>query len=407
MRQHTETVEIRGHIIDSRILPKILDEIIELGGDYEVVDFQIGKTHGDPSFARIRLWASDDQALEQMLRRLQRHGAVPADVADAVLVAADIDGAFPEGFYSTTNLSTEVRVDGRWIPVAGAEMDCGIAVENGRARTIPMLDVRKGQMIVTGRSGIRVKPLEKPRGAGAFEFMSSAVSSEKPKELQVGRIAAEMRRVRSNGGKLVWVVGPALVHTGAGPALAALVEHGWVDVLFTGNGFAAHDIESNLFGTSLGVDLHAGTSDQAGHEHHLRAINTVRRAGSIHEAVEQGIVTGGVMYQLVRKEIPFVLGGSVRDDGPLPDTITEVMEAQRRMRSLVGDAGMAIIVASMLHGIATGNILPATIPLVCVDIDPSTVTKLLDRGSIQSLGLVTDVGLFVKELAEILINGRG
>lgn len=402
MREHTETVEITGHIIDSLVLPKILDEIIDSEADYEVLDFRIGRSHQDHSFARIQVWARDSQALDRLLKRLQRHGAVPFEQRDAELTAADMDGAFPEGFYSTTNLPTEVRTEGEWITVENTEMDCGIVVHGGRARTLPMIEVERGQMIVTGQSGIKVMPLQKPRGRSLFGFMGSAVSSEKPKELQVDRIAEQMRRVRESGEKLLWVVGPAVIHTGSGANLAALVRHGWVDVLFSGNGFAAHDLESNLFGTSLGVYLHEGTPAEGGHEHHLRTINAVRRAGGIAAAVEKEIVTEGVMYELVKKGLPFVLAGSVRDDGPLPDTIIDMVEAQRRMRELVGDLGMAIIVASMLHGIATGNILPATIPLVCVDIDPSTVTKLLDRGSTQSLGLVTDVGLFVKELADIL-----
>lgn len=402
MHDNTEIVEIRGHIIDSLILPRILDEIVEIGADYNVLDFQIGKTHEDPSFARIQVWTSDPETLERLLGRLQKHGATPSEAGEAVLVAAEMDGAFPEDFYSTTNLPTEVRIHGTWIPVENTEMDCGVLVENGRAKTIPMIEVRKGQMIVTGGTGVKVNPLEKPRGRKAFEFMGSQVSSEKPKELLVDRIADQMRKVRSEGGKILWVVGPAVIHTGSGPDLVDLVRNGWANVLFAGNGFAAHDIESNLFGTSLGVFLHEGTSAEAGHEHHLRAINAMRRAGSISAAVDSGLITGGVMYELVKRNLPFVLAGSVRDDGPLPDTIPDVMQAQRRMRELIHGVGMTIIVSSMLHGIATGNLLPATIPLVCVDIDPSAVTKLLDRGSTQSLGVVTDVGLFVKELARLL-----
>lgn len=404
MRNHTETVEIRGHIIDSLILPKILDEVVEAGADFEVLEFQIGKGHQDPSFARIQVWTADPPSLERLLKQLQRHGAQPVETQDAGLIAADIDGTFPDGFYSTTNLPTEVRVGGRWIPVTNTEMDCGLLVESESARTIPMADVRKGQMIVTGHAGIKVTPLEKPRGRRAFEFMGSAVSSEKPKKLLVDRVADQMRRVRDEGAKILWVVGPAVIHTGSGPDLARLTEQGWVDILFAGNGFAAHDIESNLFGTSLGVYLHEGTSAEAGHEHHLRAINTIRRVGSISTAVEKGVLTGGVMFQLAKMGLPFVLGGSVRDDGPLPDTITDVLETQGRMREVIDGVGMAVVVASMLHGIATGNILPATVSLVCVDIDPSTVTKLLDRGSTQSLGVVTDVGLFVKRLADVLLG---
>lgn len=406
MDVHTETVEIEGHIIDSLLLPKVLDELIEAGADYEIVEFRIGKSHEDPSHARIKVWAPDEGTLDLALRRVHPFGAAPVDAEDARLDPADRDGAFPDGFYSTTNLPTQLRIAGRWVEVENPEMDCGIVVEDGRAESVPMADVREGQMVVMGRSGIRVTPLERPRGRGHdFEFMASSVSAEKPKELQIVRVANEMRRVRADGRRILWVVGPAVIHTGSGADLSALVAAGWVNVLFAGNGFAAHDVEAAIFGTSLGVYLQEGTSAERGHEHHIRAINAVRRSGSIAAAVEDGTITGGVMYHLVNHLVPFVLGGSVRDDGPLPDTVTDVVEAQRRMRSLIPGVGLALFVASMLHGIAAGNLLPASVPIVCVDINPATVTKLLDRGSTQSAGLVTDVGLFVKELRNLLVGG--
>jgi lysine-ketoglutarate reductase/saccharopine dehydrogenase-like protein (TIGR00300 family) len=400
----SETVEIRGHIIDSFVLPKIFDDVVELGGEFKVLDFNIGRTHDEQSYARIQVSTPDQGSLEELLRRLHRHGAVPVETGEAALVAADMDGAFPENFYSTTNLPTDVRVGGKWIPVENPEMDCGIIVDDERALTIPMSDIRKGQQIVTGRAGIKVRPLDRPRGQGAFEFMASDISSEKPKQLQVERVADQLRETRAAGTKILWVVGPALIHSGSGQDLARLVESGWVDVLFAGNGFATHDIESYMFGTSLGINLYEGAPVEAGHEHHIRAINAVRRAGGIKEAVERGLISGGVMFNLVKRNIPYVLGGSVRDDGPLPDTIADVVEAQRQMRAQASGVGLAIMVASMLHGIATGNILPAATQIVCVDINPATVTKLMDRGSLQSLGLVTDVGLFIKELAGLLIK---
>jgi lysine-ketoglutarate reductase/saccharopine dehydrogenase-like protein (TIGR00300 family) len=403
-RGKSEIVEITGHIIDSLILPRILDEIVDFGAEYEVLEFNIGKTHDDPSFARIQVWAGDDASLDELLGRLQRHGAAPAEVGQARLEPADLDGAFPPNFYSTTNLPTQVRVKGRWLPVERPEMDCGIVIEDGRAFTLPMSEVQKGQMVVIGHSGIKVSPLERPREQALFEFMASDISSEKPKELQIEKVAEQIRRVREAGRKILWVLGPAVIHTGSAPDLARLVRHGWVNVLFAGNGFAAHDIESNLFGTSLGINLREGSAVEAGHEHHLRAINAVRRAGSIRAAVEEGLIRGGVMFELVKAGVPFVLGGSVRDDGPLPDTVTDVMQAQRLMREGIDGVGLALMVASMLHGIAAGNILPAEVQIVCVDINPATVTKLLDRGSIQSTGLVTDVGLFIKEMAGLLVT---
>jgi len=212
-----------------------------------------------------------------------------------------------------------------------------------------------------------------------------------------------MREVRAAGKKILWVGGPAVVHTGAAPAMVALVRAGFVDIVFAGNALATHDIESALFGTSLGVDLAKGSGVPHGHEHHIRAINTIRRCGSIAGAVEQGVLTSGVMHAVVKAGKRFVLVGSVRDDGPLPDVYTDVLEGQRAMRAELGGVGFALMVATMLHSIATGNLLPASVPLVCVDINPATVTKLSDRGSAQATGIVTDVGLFLEQLAMELV----
>ena len=233
--------------------------------------------------------------------------------------------------------------------------------------------------------------------------MNSEVSSEKPQALLVRRIAEQMRAVKDAGQRILWVAGPAVVHTGAAPAMVALVEAGYVDVLFGGNAIATHDIEAALYGTSLGVDLAQGRGVEHGHEHHIRAINRIRRCGSIRAAVEQGVLTGGVMHALVAHDKAFVLVGSVRDDGPLPDVYTDVIDGQRAMRAELHDVGFAIMVATMLHSVAAGNILPASIPLVCVDINPATVTKLADRGSAQARGIVTDIGLFLEQLAFELV----
>jgi lysine-ketoglutarate reductase/saccharopine dehydrogenase-like protein (TIGR00300 family) len=288
-------------------------------------------------------------------------------------------------------------------------MDCGlvVATEDGRAviRTVPVSDVRAGEAVVCGAHGVRVAlPPQAPRGEeDDFGFMSSAVSSEKPQALLVRQIAERMREVRAAGQRVLWVGGPAVVHTGAAPAMVRLVDAGWVDVLFAGNALATHDIEAALYGTSLGVDLARGSGVPHGHEHHIRAINTVRRAGSIAAAVESGVLAGGVMHALVRAGKPFVLVGSVRDDGPLPDVYTDVVEGQRAMRAQLPGVGFCIMVATMLHAIATGNLLPASVPLVCVDINPATVTKLADRGSAQAVGIVTDTGLFLEQLARELV----
>ncbi|MCA1839602.1 MAG: TIGR00300 family protein, partial [Actinobacteria bacterium] len=250
----SEDVTLEGHIIDSLTLPTVLDEIVELGGTFEIAELRVGTRHEDTSFARISVSTDDDDALAALVERLQQLGANPSTVEDAQLATADIAGSFPPGFYSTTNLETEVRVSGRWIRVVHPEMDCGIVVTGDDARTIPMAEVTSGMQIVMGGLGIRVTAPEKPRADDrqAFEFMSSNVSSEKPKSLLVEQVADQMRAVKERGERIMWVAGPAVVHTGSAPDVCALIRAGFVDALFAGNGVAAHDIESNMFGTSLG-----------------------------------------------------------------------------------------------------------------------------------------------------------
>ncbi|MBI3685811.1 MAG: TIGR00300 family protein [Actinobacteria bacterium] len=405
--QHTEIVEIRGHIMDTGVLARVLDDVLEYDGNYTIVQLDLGRHHHDESYARIEIGAEDSTVLQRIVMRLQIHGVNLVDPGIATVRPAERDGVFPDDFYSTTNLDTRVRVDGRWLTVQQPEMDCGLLVRDGTVRTIPVSDVRAGDPIVCGASGVRVVLSEPTEEAGGFGFMSSEVSSEKPQALQVHLIAEQMRQVRQAGRRILWVGGPAIVHTGAAPAMTALVRAGYVDVLFAGNALATHDIESALFGTSLGMDLAGGRGVPHGHEHHIRAINTIRRCGSIAVAVKDGVLTGGIMHALVETGKDFVLVGSVRDDGPLPDVYTDVIEGQRAMRAQLGGVGFCIVVATMLHGIATGNILPAAIPLVCVDINPATVTKLADRGSAHATGIVTDIGLFFEQLARELVPSYG
>jgi lysine-ketoglutarate reductase/saccharopine dehydrogenase-like protein (TIGR00300 family) len=398
----TETVEVEGHIVDSLILAKVLDTIIDAGADYRMLDVRIGRTNNDTSRARLEITTEDDGTLDQLIAELQIHGANRVDQGDATLVEADRDGVLPEGFYSTTNLPTDVRVGGRWLTVVNPEMDCGIVVEGDTARTVPMHRVRTGDQVVVGFDGVRVHPLEQPRGANPFEFMASEVSSEKPKGLLVDQVAERVRMARDAGRRILAVCGPAVVHTGAAPEVARLVRDGWIDVLFAGNGFATHDLESNVLGTSLGVSVVDGVGIEHGHSNHLRVVNEIRRYGSIRAAVEAGYVGGGVMYECVTRGVPFVLGGSIRDDGPLPDVIADVVAAADAMRELLPGVGVALMLASTLHAIATGNILPAGVETFCVDINQAVVTKLADRGSHQALGIVTDVGLFLRDLADRL-----
>lgn len=395
-----EDIRLEGHIIDSLLLPRVLDDILERGGEYRILRFRMGREKDDHSLALLRVTAEDEERLAAILRDLQQHGVEIVEQEDAHLEPAPADGVFPEDFYSTTNLDTFVRQDGRWIPVDRPEMDCGIVVDpaSGSARTVPLIQARAGDLIVVGTRGIRVVPLGRDRASRAFEFMGSAISSEKPKRLVVAKVARLMRENRAEGKKIVAVLGPAVVHTGAAPAFAKLVTDGWIDVVLGGNAVAVHDIEAAFFNTSLGINLTEGESVEGGHEHHLRSINRIRACGGIRQAVEQGVLTSGLFYQIVRKGVPYVLAGSIRDDGPLPDVITDAVEAQQAMREAVRGAGLCLMLCSMLHSIATGNLLPAAVHTVCVDINPAVATKLSDRGSFQTIGIVTDVGLFLDKL---------
>ena len=398
---------MEGHIIDSLTLAKVLDVIVNAGGEYRSLDVVVGRTRTDPSRARFEVGAPDEAALSALLDDLQVYGVNRLDTDDVASVVTDKDGVFPEGFYSTTNLPTSVRVAGEWRQVENPGMGCGLVLlRDGLVRTVPMHRVRAGDRIVVGHTGVRVEAPSRSQGAVAFEFMRSDVSSEKPKGVLIAGMAERIRQTKATDGKVLAVCGPAVVHTGAGPYMARLVRDGWVDVLFAGNGFATHDLESNVFGTSLGVSVREGSPVEGGHANHLRVINEIRRHGSIGGAVKAGYVTGGVMYECVQRDVPFVLAGSIRDDGPLPDVLSDVVKAADAMRDLLDGIHVALMLASTLHAIATGNLLPSWVETYCVDINQAVVTKLADRGSHQALGLVTDVGLFVLDLAEQLQPGR-
>ncbi|MCW2736417.1 TIGR00300 family protein [Nocardioides sp.] len=405
----SETIEVTGHLMDRGILSRVLDDIRHYGGDYVIDAFDVGHEAHDPSSATITVKAATDAALQRLLMRLQTRGVNQRDPGDAVLGTAELPGVLPDGFYSTTNLETRVRIDGAWHDVENPEMDCGLVVTGSadggtRVRTVPMSDVEVGMRIVVGASGIEVS-VPRPDAVGdAFGPADGpAPSYDKPQAVLVRQVADGMRRARADGKRLLWVAGPGVVHTGAVPALVALVRAGFVDTLFAGNALATHDIEASLYGTSLGVDLSVVPGVEHGHEHHVRAINTVRKAGSIAAAVADGVLTSGIMHALVTHRKRYVLVGSVRDDGPLPDVHTDVVEGQRAMRAEIEGVGYCLMMATQLHSVATGNILPATVPLVCVDINPSVVTKVVDRGSHQGRGIVTDVGLFLEQLALELV----
>jgi lysine-ketoglutarate reductase/saccharopine dehydrogenase-like protein (TIGR00300 family) len=396
--QHRTLLILEGHIIDSMILPQVMDLVMDLGGNFTIEELRVGQHKDDISRCRMEVVAPDAETLDRIVRQAKDLGAVAAVESAVELVPIEKAGVYPEGFYSTTNLPTYVLYGGSWLPVQKQEMDCAIAVEDGSARCIPFYEARPGLPVVVGHAGVRVVALERSRQTEIFTFMASEVSAEKPKKLLISKIAAEMRQVRADGGRILVVSGPAVVHTGAGRYLSQLIEMGYVQVLFAGNALAVHDVEAALFGTALGVNLESGLPIEHGHEHHMRAINRVRAAGSLKAMVESGQLTRGVMQTAITNGVDIVLAGSVRDDGPLPDVVTDMVEAQKRMREAVPGVRLALMLSTMLHSIATGNLLPAGVRTVCVDINPAVVTKLADRGSWQSIGLVTDVESFLREL---------
>jgi lysine-ketoglutarate reductase/saccharopine dehydrogenase-like protein (TIGR00300 family) len=399
---YTQVIELEGHIIDSMILPQIMDEIMDRGGDFDVQEIRVGRRKAEPSYARLEIRAGSPELLDRLVQHARRIGATVPAVEQVRTEPAPADGVFPEDFYSTTNLETMVRLNGGWVRVANPEMDLGIVIdwEARTARNCAIADVKKGEQVVVGHQGIRVIPLERSREEKeVFSFMGSAVSSEKPKANLIREIASEMKAIKARRGKTLVVAGPAIAHTGSAPLMAKLIEAGYVNYLFAGNALATHDIEGAFFGTSLGVSLAEGTPMEGGHQHHLRAINRIRRAGGIRAAVEQGMLTKGIMYSCVKHGVEFVLAGSIRDDGPLPDVITDVIEAQRRMREVIQrGVDLTLMISTMLHSIAVGNLLPAAVTTVCVDINPAVVTKLSDRGSFQAIGLVADAEGFLRHL---------
>ncbi|HJT55790.1 MAG TPA: TIGR00300 family protein [Ktedonobacteraceae bacterium] len=399
-----EVIELRGHIIDSWTLPRAWDVIMDRGGNFAVEEMRVGTSKTEPSYARLKVEAPDDETLELILSELQQFGATLLHGDDALTAIVEQNGVLPTKFYSTTNLPTQVRLNGQWVDVENIEMDVVIVLDRAhdRAYTRPMHEVRVGDEVVIGHDGIRVQPFERARNRESFAFMQSTVSSEKAKILAIHEIARQMEETRAHSGKILFVLGPAVIHTGAGRYVADLIRRGYVQVIFGGNAIITHDIESALFGTSLGVDLRSGEQVEGGHRNHLRAINAIRALGSVERAIEAGLLKEGITYEVKKHHLSMVLAGSIRDDGPMPGVINDMQEAQKRMREALQGVEMAIIVASMLHAIATGNLLPATVRTVVVDINPSVVTKLADRGSFQAAGLITDAELFLRELAEAL-----
>jgi lysine-ketoglutarate reductase/saccharopine dehydrogenase-like protein (TIGR00300 family) len=392
-----ETVTMEGHLIDSDILRRVFNHVVEEGGAFEVLEFRVGTTNDNPSFARLSVSAPAPETLDRILERLNYLGA-SAEVADARFAPAEADGILPDEFYSTTNFDTFVRVAGKWLPAADQKMDSALVLRGGVPRCVKQGQVKKGEPIALRGPGIRARPPERSRDFSVFGFMSNDVSAETNKGIVIAGTAREMTRTRKAGEKIVVVAGPAVVHSGGDAALARLVRDGWVDVILTGNAFATHDLEKSILKTSLGVCQMSGRAVEGGSRNHLYAINAVNRAGGIRSAVESGLVTSGVMYEAVRRGIRFVLAGSIRDDGPLKDVVTDVVDAQKAYVAALEGAGMCLMLASALHSIAVGNLLPARVKTVCVDITESVPVKLSNRGTLHAVGLVTDVGYFLERL---------
>jgi lysine-ketoglutarate reductase/saccharopine dehydrogenase-like protein (TIGR00300 family) len=392
-----ETITLEGHLIDSDIMRRVFDRVVEEGGEFEVQEFRVGRTNDEPSFARVEIRAKEPAALDRILEAVRYLGAT-TEVGDCAFAPAERDGILPDDFYSTTNFETYVRIGGRWVEARDQKMDSALVLRGGAPHCVKQAQVREGERVALRGPGIRVRPLERSRDYALFGFMSNDVSAEINKGIVIRAAAQEMRRVRAAGERIVVVPGPAVVHSGGATALATLVREGWVDVLLTGNAFAVHDLEKAIVGTSLGVCQMSGRAVEGGSRNHLFAINAVNRLGGVRQAVEGGLVKSGVMYEAVRKGVPFVLAGSIRDDGPLRDVITDTVQAQKAYLEALRGAGCCLLLASALHSIAVGNLLPARVRTICVDMVESVPVKLGNRGSMQAIGLVTDVGFFLERL---------
>jgi lysine-ketoglutarate reductase/saccharopine dehydrogenase-like protein (TIGR00300 family) len=397
-----EVVEAEGHLIDSHLMERIFDTVVECNGKFEVEEFRIGRTNADPSYLRMKIEAPADADMQQLISQLLGLGCTPADKGDAELETVQRDCCAPDDFYSTTNHKTLVRLGGQWLEVQNQRMDAMIVVKNRHAACRRLRDLRAGDRVVVKMRGIRVVPEAKERDRLAFAFMSNGISSERQLETAVRQTAVLMQQTRQEGKKIVVVAGPVVVHTGGVGPLARLIRLRWVDAVLAGNALGVHDIESAMLGTSLGVRQSDGRQEEHGHRNHMRAINAIYHAGSIAKAVESCKLTSGVMYECVVSKVPFVLAGSLRDDGPLPDTITDMNRAQDAYAEQLKNAGLVLCLGSMLHSIATGNMLPSWVKIVCVDINPAVATKVSDRGTGQAVGVVTDVGQFLGLLAAMI-----
>jgi len=396
MSKYSREIEVKGHLIDSLILTKIFDGVMDLGGEFEVKKIQIGIKKKDESYAKLLVIGKNQKHLDEILQLVYREGATAKIQKGVTLKPASKNCVMPDNFYSTTNNNTQIFVNGKWIQVENMMMDKCIVLKGNNAKCIPILDVKKGDRIVVGEEGVRVTPPKRPReGMNVFQFMGGSSSSERPTQHIAKKVAEDIYKTRKAGGKIVFVGGPAVIHTGAADSVATLIRLGFINALLAGNALAVHDIENATLGTSLGMNVHDGSLAVKGYRNHMQTINSVFKAGSIAKMVKSKKLTKGIMFESVKKNIPYVLAGSIRDDGPLPDVITDVTEAQQKYKEVLKNAKMVIMASTMLHSIATGNMLPADVKIIIVDINQPTVTKLMDRGTWQAVGIVSDVGAFL------------
>jgi lysine-ketoglutarate reductase/saccharopine dehydrogenase-like protein (TIGR00300 family) len=406
MMQFQEVVEAQGHLIDSHIMEQIMDKVVEYNGRFEVEEFNIGRTNDDPTYLRMKIEAPSAQEMDHLLSHLVGLGCTPVNSGEAQLSDVERDCCAPFDFYSTTNHKTLVRHGNQWLEVQNQRMDAAVVVRDNTAVCRRLRDIKAGDQVVVGMRGIRVVPEAKERDRHSFSFMSNEISSERQVETAVRQTAALIRRVQEQGLKVVVVAGPVCVHTGGARGLSTLIRNGFVQVLLSGNALGVHDVESALLGTSLGIRMADGRQEEHGHRNHMRAINAIYHCGGIAGAVEQGRLQSGILYECVKNNVPFVLAGSLRDDGPLPDTITDMNKAQDAYAENLKGAGIVLCLGTMLHSIATGNMLPSWVKIVCVDINPAVATKVSDRGTGQAVGVVTDVGLFLDNLANELTKAN-
>ena len=400
MNKYSKIIEVKGHLIDSLVLTKIFDSVMDLEGKFEVMKISVGKLKTDESYAKLKIIGKNNAHLNEIITALHREGATTKTQKNCKTKTATRNMVFPDKFYSTTNNHTSIYHNNKWINVDNMMMDKCIIVKGNKATCVPIREVRKGDKVLIGEDGIKVSTPERPReGMNVFQFMGSGSSSERPTQHIARKVAEDIMKTKKQGGKIILVGGPAIVHTGAADAVAMMIKSGHINAVLAGNALAVHDVEYATLGTSLGMRVKDGTLAVRGHRNHMDAINSVFKAGSLKKMVQQKKLTRGIIYECIKKKIPFVLAGSLRDDGPLPDVITDIAESQREYKKVLKGASMVIMVSTMLHSIATGNMLPANVKVIVIDINQPTVTKLMDRGTWQALGIVSDVGAFLPMVA--------